>query len=210
MVYDLTHLIKGDIQVWPGTPGPRIEELFTVATHGFMESGLHLVSHTGTHIDAPAHMLKDGLTLDRFNISAFTGLAIKIDLTHRLRVIEEEDLAVLQNPGFKVEWVLLHTGWSRYWGHPAYFGPYPVLTEKAALLLTNFSLKGIAIDAPSFDTFDSPDYPNHRRLLGKNILLVENLRGLEPLPAGHLIGFSALPLHYRKADGAPVRAMAVI
>lgn len=210
MVYDLTHLIREDMQVWPGTPGPRIEQLFTVARDGFLESGLQLVSHTGTHMDAPAHMIEDGLTLDRFDISAFTGLAIKIDLTHRLRFISVEDLAVLQNPGFKVEWVLLHTGWSRYWGHPAYFGPFPVLTEKAASLLTNLSLKGIAIDAPSFDTLESYDYPNHHRLLGKNILLVENLRALEPLPTGRMIGFSALPLHYRKADGAPVRAMAVI
>jgi len=209
MVYDLTHLIKGDIQVWPGTPGPDIRTLFTVENHGFMETGLNLVSHTGTHIDAPAHMIKDGLTHDRLPISHFTGRAVKIDLTHCCRLIQPQDIDRLFHLEFPFEWLLLQTGWSRYWGHPGYFGSYPVLAEEAAALLCNLTLKGIGIDAPSFDAFESKNYPNHFLFLEKNILLVENLRGLEPLPNNSLIGFSALPLHYINADGAPVRAMAI-
>jgi arylformamidase len=210
MVYDLTHLIRENIQVWPGTPGPQISTLFTVENNGFMETQLSLVSHTGTHMDAPAHMIKNGLTLDRLPISHFIGLAVKIDLTHCCRLIQAEDIESLLHLDFPFNWVLLHTGWSRYWGHQAYFGHYPVLTEKAAYLLSKLPLKGIGIDAPSFDAFDSKDYPNHHLLLGKNILFVENLRGLEPLPTGHMFSFSALPLHYVNADGAPVRAMAII
>ncbi len=57
-----------------------------------METGLNLVSHTGTHIDAPAHMIKDGLTLDRLPISHFTGRAVKIDLTHCCRLIQPQDI----------------------------------------------------------------------------------------------------------------------
>ncbi len=210
MVYDLTHLITENIQVWPGTPAPKIQTLFTVEENGFRESDIDIVSHTGTHMDAPAHMIKNGIFLNQISIEHFTGLAVKTDLTHCHRIIKKEDLKILLGLNFRFEWVLLHTGWSRYWGHPAYFENYPVLSEEAANLLMGLSLKGIGIDAPSFDTFHSIDFPNHHLLLGKNILLVENLRGLEPLPSEKMFGFSALPLHFINADGAPVRAMAVL
>lgn len=57
---DLTHTIEENMPVYPGTEPPKIVEATTVEVEGFAEKLLTLFSHTGTHMDAPAHMLKRG------------------------------------------------------------------------------------------------------------------------------------------------------
>ena len=52
--------------MYPGTEPPTLSEATTVERDGFAETRLCFYSHTGTHIDAPAHMLRGGPTLDRF------------------------------------------------------------------------------------------------------------------------------------------------
>ena len=53
------------------------------------------------------------------------------------------------------DFLLIHTGWSRYWGSEEYFRKFPVLHEDAARYLTSFNLKGIGSDTISFDPVDS-------------------------------------------------------
>ena len=67
-IYDHTHLIHNDIPVYPGIPSPSLSVEFTVEKDGFMESHLDMMSHTGTHMDAPAHMIQDGKTLERMDV----------------------------------------------------------------------------------------------------------------------------------------------
>ena len=59
-VYDLTHTIRNDMPVYPGTEQPRLTTACTIEEVGYRETLLHMYSHTGTHMDAPAHMLPDG------------------------------------------------------------------------------------------------------------------------------------------------------
>ena len=63
-VIDLTHTIREDMPVYPGTEQPRLTTACTVSQCGYRETLLHMYSHTGTHIDAPAHMIDGALTLD--------------------------------------------------------------------------------------------------------------------------------------------------
>ena len=63
---DLTHCITLEMPVYPGTEPPRLTAACTMEKDGFRETLLEMYSHTGTHMDAPAHMLPNGRTLDDF------------------------------------------------------------------------------------------------------------------------------------------------
>ena len=65
-VIDLTHTIREDMPVYPGTEPPRLTTACTVSQCGYRETLLHMYSHTGTHMDAPAHMMDGAPTLDSF------------------------------------------------------------------------------------------------------------------------------------------------
>ena len=74
-VIDLTHTIREDMPVYPGTEPPRLTTACTVSQCGYRETLLHMYSHTGTHMDAPAHMM-DAPTLDSFGPDRFVVVAM--------------------------------------------------------------------------------------------------------------------------------------
>ena len=79
-VLDLSHPIHAGMPVYPGTPRPGVAPANTIAEHGFAERLLTLSSHTGTHMDAPAHLLEGGRTLDSYPPDRFVGPGCVIDL----------------------------------------------------------------------------------------------------------------------------------
>lgn len=204
-IIDLTHPIHRNMPVYPGSEPPSVEAACSIARDGFAEHRIGLSSHTGTHIDAPAHMLADGKTLDRYPAERFIGQALVVDVAEQ--AVEVSVLEPLAGKIGEVEFLLLRSNWSRLWGTPEYFDGYPVLSPEAAIWLSRFKLKGIGIDAVSFDRAGSGDYPNHKALLGGDILLVENLANLDMLPDAPVL-FSCFPLKIEDAEGAPVRAVA--
>lgn len=206
-VYDLTHPIASDMPVYPGTPQPSIEKPYTIASHGFAETRLNLLSHTGTHMDAPAHMIDGAKTIDRFSADRFVGEAWCIAIEEKSPITTarlEPHAPMFENCKF----LLLATGWDRYWGTSHYFSNFPVLTEEAAQWLTRFGLSGIGTDCISFDSHDSTTYPVHNILLGADMLLIENLKGITAL-IKQQVTLVAAPLHFTDADGAPSRVLAM-
>jgi kynurenine formamidase len=207
---DLSHPISEEMPVYPGTEPPVIVTGCTVAEDGFLEKKITLYSHTGTHIDAPAHLIADGRTLDAFPVDRFFGPAMVLDASDAengiigLEVIEPR-LEELE----KVDFVLIRTGWSRHWGTDRYFSGFPVLSTEAAETLAGLGLKGIGFDAISPDPVGSEDLPMHRILMAAEMILIENLKDLDLLPPGPFL-FSCLPLAFEDADGSPVRAVAIL
>lgn len=207
---DLTHLITETIPVYPGTAQPEIKTIATHEQQGFLEHELKFSSHIGTHIDAPAHMLKDGLTLDQMDISAFHGSAMQINCTHKNtknKNINIDDLAGYESTICEVDFILINTGWYRYWGSENYFVNYPTLSPEAAKWLTDFNLKGIGVDVMSIDPPETKDFNVHNILLENGIMIIENLTNLHSLPHKDII-FNCMPLKYKSSDGSPVRAIA--
>ena len=209
--HDLTHLITSAMPVYPGTEPPELLEATTLEKEGFRETQLRLFSHTGTHMDAPSHMIAGAPSLDSMAIGAFAGAAVKVDLSSFPpgRAVPRSFLEEALEGAFTPDFVLLHTGWDRFWGTEEYFSPFPTLTPDGAAYLATRALKGVGVDAISVDPMESVAFPVHRALLSRGLVIVENLRGLGELP---LRGFTflALPLHYADADGAPVRAAALL
>ena len=78
-VIDLTQTIGETMPVYPGTEQPRLTPTNTIEKDGFRETLLRMYSHTGTHMDAPAHILPGAPTLDVLPAEKFTGRACVVD-----------------------------------------------------------------------------------------------------------------------------------
>ena len=196
--------------VYPGTEPPVIKDATTIEKDGFAEKLLSFFSHTGTHIDAPGHILKGKNTLDKFSADKFVGKGLVIDVTECTSGKIEKDL--LEKYSSEIEgcdFVLFKTGWDKKWGNESYFMDFPSLTSDAASWLCQFNIKGIGFDCISADSVIAADLPNHKIILNKNLIIIENLCNLEWL-RGYSFLFSCLPLKIENSDGSPVRAVGIL
>ncbi len=208
-ILDLTYVISPDMPVYPGTEGPTLSPANTYEKDGFKETLLSMYSHTGTHMDAPAHLFADRSTLDVLPASQFVGKATVIDCTDLGEGGSITMEQVRNNPAAEqADFLLFHTGWGQYWGKPEYFGNYPCVTAEVVDFLIQTSKKGVGLDTISLDPIASLTL--HRQLLSTNkAVIIENLCNLDKLPQG-LFTFCALPLRYENADGSPIRAVAIL
>jgi arylformamidase len=209
-VIDLSHTISAVMPFYPGTEPPVFSRPCTLESHGFVEQKITLYSHTGTHMDAPAHILAGAPTLEELGMGSFVGSAVVLDFKGlRTSVIGLDDLKPFGGAIEGKDFVLLYTGWSDLWGTDAYYEGFPCLSREAALWLADFGLKGIGMDMISIDPAHTTTYPNHRIFMERNTVIIENLTNLD-----HVVGvnflFCCLPLKLHEADGAPVRAVALL
>ncbi|MFZ5966214.1 MAG: cyclase family protein [Bacillota bacterium] len=208
-IVDLTHMIYPGMPVFPGTEPPILDTANTVEKDGFLETKITMYSHTGTHMDAPAHMLKDGVTIDKLPIEHFMGKAIVLNFENGNKSsIELEDIRIYKDKIKNVDFVIIKTGWSKYWGQQKYFEGFPSLTVEAAKWLSDFPLKGIGIDAISIDDMNSTTFDVHKTLMEKNMLIIENLTNVDEIKEEYFM-LSVLPLKNIHADGSPLRAVAI-
>ena len=210
MIIDLTHTISPETFVYPGTPAPAFSVTRSITRDGAQETLLQVGSHTGTHMDAPKHILRNGCGLDELPPSQFCGRAAVIDVSHMEpdTVITAEFLQTQNGYLRSADFALFYTGWEKKWDTPAFLEDrFPYLDTAAAEYLVSCGLKGVGTDAISVDPLDTKDFPAHRVLLGDSLVIVENLC-LKKLVGRKDIMFFALPLKFADADGAPVRAIA--
>jgi len=131
-VIDLSHSIRAGMPVYPGTEPPTFSTPCTIAQNGFTERKITLFSHTGTHIDAPAHIIPGARTLDQLNIDHYFGQACMLNLKSVNKpTIDVTDVKPYEDLMREIDFVLLHTGWSEFWNKGGYFEGYPVLSPKA-------------------------------------------------------------------------------
>jgi arylformamidase len=195
-----------DMPVYPGKGQPVIRPAATIDKNGYREMFLQLDGHTGTHIDAPAHMLPDGRMLDDFPASKFTGKAVVIHVPGNVHSIDLEFLEPCQEQIQSSDFVLFHTGWGDLWGSAEYLRGFPVLSEEAAKWLVTLALKGIGLDAISVDPVESETYAIHHILFNADMVIIENL--VFPPELDSSTGtFYCFPLKFNHADGSPVRAV---
>jgi len=206
---DLTHSVSGDMSLYPGTPSPSVIGLCSIERNGFCEASITLTSHTGTHIDAPSHMIPDGPTVGELPLDRFFGLAFVLDVQDAENgIITMEHILPHKDMLDICRFVIFRSGWDKYWGSPAYMKRYPLPDKETAQYLANLSqLSGVGTDTPSVDAEEDTSYPHHHILLGAGKILIENLCGLEQIE-DELIMLSVLPLKYDNGDGSPVRAAA--
>jgi arylformamidase len=193
---DVTRPLKKDMLVYPGDVIPS----FSQVDHGrYLISDIYMSTHTGTHIDAPAHYLKSGNTIDTIPLSNLIG---------RCRVINVSGIksttitaADLKGKLSGVKRLLLKT---RFSGRDTFTEEYPSLAYDAACSITDNGIQCIGIDSPSIESYDC-DGSVHCRLLGKGCIIIE-LLDLSDVPEGDY-QMVALPLRLAGLDGSPARVV---
>jgi kynurenine formamidase len=224
--YDLTHPIRTGMQVYPGDPAVAVEPHADIDSDGYRVSALELGTHAGTHVDAPCHVEPGGKSLADFPVEAFRFDAVRVDLRgvgardpiRRAELSDAVDAAVdaavdSDDAFTDPDMLVLRTGWDEHWGTPRYFD-HPYVTGEAAAWCAERGYH-LGLDALSPDptptenaAADEPaGVPAHRALFAAERLIVENLTGLDALPARFEL--CAYPLSL-DADGSPVRAVAVV
>ena len=103
--------------------------------------------------------------------------------------------------------VLLHTGWARHYGTPAYFD-HPFLHPDAVRHLLGSGVRTFCIDAPSIDPTPDTFLRAHLLIADAGGVIGENFRNLDLVDWSDPF-VSCLPIKLAGADGAPVRAVAL-
>ncbi len=216
-IIDLSWPVAPGMPMFPGDPPVTLTPMGSLETHGFVSHLASLPAHSGTHMDAPAHVARSGAALADLPLARFAGPGAVLDLRARPGLaVTEDDLApllALLAPSLSAHaaapaFLLLRTGDEDRWGDPAYYTAGAHLTPGAARLLGALpGLSGIGMDAGSADPLSATELPAHHALLDAGQVIVENLRGLGQLPAR---GFTFLCLPVLGGDGSPVRAAALL
>lgn len=211
---DLAHPYTESMTHQPVTGPPCIRTVLQVGRDPFNLQEFTFVTHLGTHVDAPLHFLPGGRTIDQFPLEDLAGPGWVLPVEKgRGEPITARDLEATGAPVGPGQLVLIATGWSRHFSTPEYLS-HPYLTEDAAGWLLERRVKLVGVDAFSVDLpvpLRPPDFdwPVHRRLLGREVLIAENLTGLEGL-AGRPLTIGAFPLKIAGGDGAPARIFALL
>jgi len=209
-VIDLTHKIKENMPVYPGTEPPHLVTANTYEKDGFKETLITMFSHTGTHMDPPSHLFPDRTALDQFPVSQFVGRALVINCTDLSSgsSITMEQLLPYGDKAKKADYLLFCLGWDKRWGQEDYFGDYPCIDDDVLEFILSTNKKGIGFDVIGVDPIADSSLPRHKKLFREqDIVNIENLANLE-LCGNELFWFFALPLFLDQCDGAPIRAIA--
>jgi len=206
-IIDLSHKIQDGLTGYPGDEVPRLVPTLTHSADGILSSRIELSCHTGTHIDSPLHFRDGWPSVAEMSVAAFAGAAIRLEAPVGATPgpLAAELLTAVDLAG--VDFVLLHTGWDRFWGTERYYGSWPFLGYELARLLVNADLKGVGLDTPSVDPLDGRDV--HDLFAACGYINIENLTNLASLPPDRFT-FMALPLKLAGVEASPVRAVAVI
>ncbi|XP_050040419.1 isatin hydrolase-like [Dermacentor andersoni] len=181
--------------------------------------------HGGTHLDSPLHFYKDGWDASQIPLERLLFLpVVSVDVRPQAEMNPEYLLSVDDILEWEDEYghlpngclFLAHTGHSKHWpNRTAYMGidkngdkHFPALhPEAASFLATKRSVYGVGLDTPSADAGNGS--AAHRALMSINVFILENLVGLEKLPARGAYAL-VLPLKLDGASGSPARVIALV
>jgi arylformamidase len=172
---------------------------------GFTLSKLTLGAHSGTHVDAPMHFIRDGAPIDKVSLESLIGKARVIDIPDSIQSIDSIELS--RHTWRDAERVLFRTrsstgGWMR---SPIFHRDLTYIAPDAAQLMADAGIKLVGVDYISAEKFGAPAPLTHRALLGKGIPIVEGLF-LENVTAGDY-DLTVLPMKVAGHEGAPARAI---
>jgi arylformamidase len=199
MLIDLSVSLNESTPVYPGDPETKITTAGILDQNGYQDHLVCMGTHVGTHMDAPSHMIAGGKNLNEFELSRFSGRGIHIPVESTF------DIEALKQAGLlEGDIVLFDTRLSDKYYSPEYFTNYPAMSEDIAQYLIDSRVSVVGVDACSVDNQEG--FPIHKKLLGSNILIVENLTNLSLLE-GKQFKVYAFPIKL-EIDGAPVRVVA--
>lgn len=225
-VLDLTHVLTEQFPVFPGFPQPVFEVVNTVADNGFYTLQLNLGEHVGTHMDAPAHFIEDGLTADLLRVENLVAPLVVVDISSRAATDDDAMLTVDDLLAWEGQHgaipagaiVAMYSGWETRLSDPASFlnqGPDDVLhfpgfdPEAAAFLVEERTINGVASDTISIDIGATTDFGVHLTILGAGLFGLESVANLADAPPTGATLIVGGPKH-EGGSGGPARLIALV
>jgi arylformamidase len=212
---ELNHPLRDKMEPYPGLPNIKVGAYLDHDASRpnyddkaeFYLGKVEMVTNVGTYIDSPFHRHREMMDLSDLPLDRVAGLpAIVLDADPEKNRALNFDVPKSKLSGMAV---IIRTGWDRYWGTDKYNKNGPHLSLEFTELLIESNSVLVGVDFLNVDDTSDKARPVHTRLLSKNILIVENLTNLSPLP-GEGFRFFAVPLRIEKGASFPVRAFAEI
>lgn len=202
-LYDISRTISPALAVWPGDTPFTFEHMLRAEDGASVNlTTITLSPHTGSHADAPYHVLAEGAHPAELPLERYIGPAHVITISREHGGIVPDDFAGRELSG--LERLLIHT-WVSDLPDDRWPDDFPYPTVELADWLAAQGVVLLGLDCPSVDRFDSADLPVHKRLLAHGIANLETLR-LAGVPDG-VYELIALPLKLGNVCGSPVRAV---
>lgn len=204
-IYDITVPIHSRMPIYEGDPTVDIQAWSSLEKGNSANvSLLKFGAHTGTHVDAPAHFIKEGGKVDSLPLDILIGRARVIRVPDEMNEIAPDFLATCDLAG--VERVLFHTRNSSFW-NGAFRKDFTHLLPEAAQKLIDLKVKLVGNDYLSIEKFHSGHHRTHLTLLANGAVIIEGLN-LSEVPAGDY-ELICLPLKIAEGagDGAPARVV---
>lgn len=205
-IYDISVEVSSDMGVWPNDPKPRIQPLKSLDNGDIANvSEISLSVHTGTHVDAPYHFLRNGKPLAEMPLPRFIGEArvYSVLQTDRIDIHHLEALHIPEG----TERVLFKTDNSALWEdrRTKFSEEYVALTPDAARWIVGRGIRLVGIDYLSIQRFKDATPVTHLTLLEAETVILEgiSLSGVDP----GVYMLVCLPLKLASRDGAPARAV---
>lgn len=200
-IIDISMTIETSMQVWDNAENnkPVITNVSNHSQGKPYETRLDINVHTGTHVDAPLHMLPGGDTFETITLEQLCGPARVVDLTHVNGYIAKSDLEPLDIR--QGERILLKTKSS----FTDVFDPaFPYLHADGASYLAEIGVALVGTDSLGIER-SQPEFPTHRTLMRHNVVIVEGLRLQHVEPGAYTLILA--PLKVTGIEASPARAL---
>ncbi|MCY0869700.1 MAG: cyclase family protein [Firmicutes bacterium] len=200
-VIDISMPIHVDMQVYKNKDEkrPRFETTADFPERGFHETRLHLDAHTGTHVDAPLHMIPDGATIESITLSRLVRPCRVVDCSSLTACITARDIAAIGPQAD--EFLLFHTRNSEV---DEFLPEFVYIREDAARELARARVAGVGVDGLGVER-SQPEHPTHKVLFAAGVVIIEGLRLHGVVPGVYTL--VAAPLSLRGIDASPARVL---
>lgn len=210
MIHDVTVTLHEDLPTWPGEDGAHLETVKAIARgDNFNARKLSIGIHTGTHVDAPEHVLRGGRTVEQLPLDLLVGPCAVVDVAGDPDVSAAALEALFPAGRPAPERLLLRTrnstGPSPVWLHSTFQTGYAGIAHDAARWLVERRVRLVGVDYLSVEPFRAQEPLTHRTLLGAGIVAIEGLDLRRVAPGPYRL--VCLPLLLQGAEGAPARVL---
>lgn len=200
-IYDISMEIFHEMPVYKGRAEkrPAIRRDSDFKSGSAYETRLEMNLHTGTHLDAPLHIIEGGENLDSLSLEKVITKCRVIDLTNAIEKISKINLEAkeIQTGDF----ILLKTKNST---ENILEKDFIYLDETGAEYLRDKKIKGVGIDSLGIERAQ-PGHETHKILFNAGIVIIEGLK-LDRVVEGEYLLFAA-PLKIKGVEASPVRAV---
>lgn len=225
-VVNLSHSLTPESPVWPDRQPFGVDTATTVAVDGFYANILTYHEHVGTHVDAPAHFVDGGATVDAIGPERLVAPLVVLDVTAQAERDEDYAVSVDDILAWESEYgplpegafVAFTSGWDTRFSDPEAFvnldaegiQHYPGFAPDAAVFLVEQrSIVGIGTDTLSQDPGNSTDFGTHVAILGAGLYGIEGAANLGSVPASGATVIVGAPNH-AGGSGGPARLLALV